>query len=296
MLVGGGSGETRVFIDDLCLEPCVAEGVRIASLDSTEATVEWTSHGVAAMDIEVRGTGFALRDTFPAPPAVIPGLTPDAPYTFTFRALCDCGGPGGTYYNGYGTSGNIATDQTSSIGVNTRQSIVATPYCMDYEQYITGYFPHPWHRSMGTASVSDRNYHSGSHSLIVADSAQLVLPPMDSVAALTVGLHAYASNEAGLGAGVVTVGVMHAPDSAETYVAVDSMALTRPGEWQRLWFDLGSYSGQGHYIVIRLKATASCTFFLDDLVVAPCAIGQAAVDENGTVTWQGLHSPSAVAI
>ena len=296
MLVGGGSGETRVFIDDLCLEPCVAEGVRIASLDSTEATVEWTSHGVAAMDIEVRGAGFALRDTFPAPPAVIPGLTPDAPYTFTFRALCDCGGPGGTYYSGYGTSGNVATDQTSSIGVNTRQSIVATPYCMDYEQYITGYFPHPWHRSMGTASVSDRNYHSGSHSLIVTDSAQLVLPPMDSVAALTVGLHAYASNEAGLGAGVVTVGVMHAPDSAETYVAVDSMALTRPGEWQRLWFDLGGYSGQGHYIVIRLKATASCTFFLDDLVVAPCAIGQAAVDENGTVTWQGLHSPSTVAI
>ena len=289
MLVGGGNGETRVFVDDLCLEPCAAEGVRIASLDSTEATVEWTSHGAAAMDIEVRGEGFTLRDTFPAPPAVIPGLTPDAPYTFTFRALCDCGAPGGTYHSGYGTSGNAATDQSTSIAVNTRQRIVATPWCADFEQYNAGQYFH-------TLPVSDRNYHSGSHSLIANGNARLVLPPMDSVASLTVSLHAYASNEAGLGAGAVTVGVMHAPDSAATFVAVDSMALSRPGEWQRLWFDLTGYSGQGRYIVIRLKATAACTFFLDDLAVAPCAIGQASVTDDGTVGWQGLHSPSAVAI
>ena len=296
MLVGGGNGETRVFVDDLCLEPCAAENVRIASLDSTEATVTWERHGVAALDIEVHGGDYALRDTFYAPPAVIPGLTPDAPYTFTFRALCDCGGPGGTYYSGYGSTGNAATDQTTATSVNTRPRIVATPYCIGFEEYSTGYFPHPWWRPMGTASVSDRNYYAGNHSLIVNDSVVMVLPPMDSVATLTVGLQAYASNEAGLGAGAVTVGVVHAPDSMETFVAVDSMALTRPGEWQRLWFDLSGYQGQGQYLVLRLKASAACHFFVDNLVVAPCGIGAASVDEEGTVWWQGLHGPTAVAI
>ena len=296
MLVGGSANETKVFIDDICLEPCVAEQVRIATLDSTEATITWESHGVGGLDIEVTGPGFALRDTFAVPPAVIQGLTPDAPYTFSFRAICECGGPGGTHYAGYGSTGKAATDQSTATTVNTRQRIVATPYCIRFEEYLTGYFPHSWRRLMGTASVSDRNYHAGNHSLIVSDSALMVLPPMDSIATLTVGLYAYASNEAGLGPGTITVGAMRAPDSIGTFVAVDSMALTRPGEWQRLWFDLSNYTGTGNYIALKIKGTAACNYFIDDLAVAPCGIGEATVDEEGTVTWQGLHGPTAVEI
>ena len=292
MLVGGGSGETRVFVDDLCLEPCAATTVRITNLDSTEATIVWESHGVAAMDIEVQGQDFALRDTFPTSPAVIPGLTPNASYRFYLRALCECGGPGGTYYSG--TTGRIDNDQLIVSTINTRQGIVGTPYCHDFEPYSTGTVL--FHRPKGNAAVSDRNYHSGSHSIGLTDSGMMVLPPMEDVATLTVSLYAYASNEAGLGPGTVTVGVVHAPDSTETFVAVDSMALTRPGEWQRLWFDLSGYSGQGRYITLRIKGSGACSYFIDDLVVAACGIGAASVDNAGTVQWQGLHNPTAMKI
>ncbi len=297
MLVGGSSSETRLFIDDICLEPCLAEQVKLARLDSTEATFTWESYGMAGLDIAVSGNNFYLRDTFTTSPAIVGGLTPDAAYTFTFRSVCDCGGLGGSHYLGYGSTGSVSSDRMSSISINTRSSFVSIPYCVNFERYNTGYFPHQWRRPKGSSAVSDRNYHEGNHSLIVNDSALLVLPPMGiDLSTLTMSLYAYASNENGLGPGVVTVGVIHAPDSTGTFVAVDSMALTRPGEWQRLWFDMAGYQGNGRYITLKIKAAGACTLFLDDLSVTPCGIGAASVDDTGLVQWQGIHEPDTVTI
>lgn len=296
MLVGGGSGETRLFVDDLCVEPCLADRIRISSVDSSSLTVWWDSYGAAALDITTSGNGMTQRDTFATPPALITGLEPNTPYSFTFRTLCECGGNGGAYYSGYGSDGEVSNDQITSTSIQTSPGIVSIPLCEGFEGLNTGLFPYNWLRKPNRAAVSDRNYHNGSHSLMVNDSCYIVLPTMENVAALTMSLHAYASNETGLGEGVITIGVMQNRDSLESFESVDTLILTRPGEWQRLWGDLTNYSGTGHFVTLKIKASGSCTFFLDDLNVSTCGIGNAEVDETGTVSWESLHGPTQIAI
>lgn len=296
MLVGGGSGETRVFVDDICVEPCATERIRVATLDSTSLSVSWDSHGAAALDIAVTGGTTTLRDTFATSPAIISGLEPNIPYYLVFRTICECGDNGGAYYSGYGSDGEVNNDQMTSIEIWTEPTMVSVPFCKDFESDITGQFPYTWVSIPSRASVSDRNYHNGSHSLMVKDSCYIVLPPMENIQTLTVSLHAYSSNESGLGRGVIEVGVMNNRHSTETFETVDSMALTQPGEWQRLVGDLESYDGNGRYIALKIKARDTCTFFLDDLTVAPCTIDNAEVDETGTVHWEGVHTPTKVAI
>ena len=295
MLVGGSDDETRVFVDDLCVEPCAIDRIRM-SVDSTSLTVWWDNYGATAMDISVSGGGLTLRDTLFSSPGTLTGLTPGVPYTIAYRSLCACGDNGGAYLSRYGSTGIAGSDQCARSSFNTHSSFVSSPYCMGFESYSTGYYPYNWDRRRGSVIVSDRNYHSGSHSLIVNDSCYVVLPPMANLASQTLTLYGYASNEAGVGDGVLVAGVLKDLDSLEAFTPIDSLALTRPGEWQRLWADFGDYGGEGHYIVLKVKATDACTFFFDDFNVSPCAIGAAEVHGDGTVVWEGLHTPTKVAV
>ena len=294
MLQGGGSGETRLFVDDLCVEPCAADSIRLTHVDSTEVSLQWRSYG-ARMDILVEGDGFSVRDTIDTTAVTVHGLTVNSPYTILLRALCDCGGGGATYALGYGSSSTVAQDQRCHFSFNTHASLQPTPYCITFESQSTGSTPGLWHGRGKPFSVSDRNYHEGSHSLIVGDSSYLVLPPMEAVSGLTMSLYAYASSETALTAGAFTVGVTTDPDSAAFFTVTDTLTISRAGEWQRLWSDFASYGGDGHYIVLHTLAEG-CTFFLDDLSVSSCGIGAADVDASGEVTWEGLHAPDSVAI
>lgn len=296
MLVGGGSGETRVFIDDLCVESCLADEIRVSSVDSSSLSVYWNSRGVAAMDITLSGNGENVRDTFSLSPAYITDIEPNTSYTLVFRALCDCGDNGGAHLVGYGSDGEVAQDQITQLSIQTIPPYVNAPFCTSFEQENTGMFPYNWGRSRTIARVSDRNYHDGSHSLLVEDSCYLMLPPMRNIPTLTASLHAYATSEAGLGEGVIVLGVMRYRDTLASFTAVDTLTLTRPGEWQRLWGDLAGYDGNGRFITLKIKANGSCTFFLDDFSIAASAIGEATVDDTGLVSWEGLHAPTMVAI
>ncbi len=282
MLVGGSSGETRVFIDDLCVESCLADEIRVSSVDSSSLSVYWNSRGVAAMDITLSGNGENVRDTFSLSPAILTDIEPNTSYTLVFRALCDCGDNGGAHLVGYGSDGEVAQDQITSITTQTMPAYVNAPFCTSFEQENTGMFPYNWGRSRTSVRVSDRNYHDGSHSLLVEDSCYLMLPPMRNIPTLT--------------AGVIVLGVMRYRDTLASFTAVDTLTLTRPGEWQRLWGDLAGYDGNGRFITLKIKANGSCTFFLDDLSIAASAIGEATVDDTGLVSWEGLHAPTMVAI
>lgn len=295
MLVGGGSGETRLFIDDLCVEPCGVENVRVANVDSASVTLTWVSYGALGVDILVRGDSYNRRDTFYTSPTLIDGLNANTPYYITVRSVCECGGGGASHYAGYGSTGIVTSDQYVSYSFNTRPYLQNLPYCLTFENYNTGSFPGVWRRYGTAASVSDRNYHTGSHSLIVGDSSYLVLPPMDQVPSLTLSIHAYASSETALTDSALTLGVTENPDSVASFTVVDTLRLSRAGEWQRLWSDLASYTGTGRYLVLRTLARG-CTFFFDDLTMSTCGIGDAEVDASGRVTWQPLHAPSTVTL
>ena len=296
MLVGGGSGETRLFLDDLCVEPCVAYNVTVRNADSTTIQTLWQSHGVAAMDIRVSGEGFSVRDTFYSSPALIGGLTPNSTLLVRLNALCLCGDNGGVYHNVFGPSGSVATDQSLSISINTFPTAIVPPYCNDFESQATGRYPYNWTVAYGHSAVSDRNFFRGNHSLMVQDSSLIVLPPVEHPENLVLSFEAYASNEVSLGADALVVGVMGNRDSTSTFVPVDTLLLATIGEWQRLTADLASYAGSGHFVALKVKATADGSFFIDDLSLAPCALVQASVSEQGLVEWQPLHSPSRTAI
>lgn len=296
MLVGGSSSETRLFIDDLCVEPCAVEDIHSTHVDSSSITLTWESYGAQGLDILVTGDGYHRRDTFYTAPVTLDGLDANTSYFITLRTLCECGGGGATHLAGYGSTGVAVSDQVTHISFNTRPRLLQTlPYCLTFENYNTGAFPSYWRRYGTASSVSDRNYHEGSHSLLVGDSSYLVLPPIDDIASLTVSLHLYASSESALEDGALTLGVTEDPDSVASFTVTDTLRLTAAGEWQRLWSDLSNYSGNGRYLVLRTLAHGS-TFFLDDLSVSTCGIGDAEVTTSGEVSWRGLHAPSEVNI
>lgn len=294
MLVGGSSDETRLFVDDLCVEHCVANNIRIRA-DSTSVTVQWDSHGVSELNATVRRGSVTRTETLTSSPAVITGLVANEPYTLTLRSLCDCGDFGGIFGNSSNsTTGSVTGDLSVTYSLNTHPSWLYTPYCNGFEGYSTGY--RPFSLSKPRVQVTDRNYHEGGHSLIINDSCYLILSAMNNITTLTMSLYAYASNESGIGNGVIQLGVMTTPDSLSSFTLVDSMSLDRPGEWQRLWGDLASHDGTGHYITLKIIPSDTCTFFIDDLNVSACNIGAVTTDGEGLVSWESLQISDSVII
>lgn len=293
MLVGGSSEESRVFIDDLCMESCVAFQVRLSRVDSTTATFTWRGAGVEGVEIQVSGSGLSRRDTFYTSPGVVRGLQENLTYSFTVRTLCECGDRGGTYYSG--TTGRTSTDRSYSFSIRTHSGVVAVPYCTGFENIITGNGPGSWRRSGGSYQVSDQNYYNGSRSLQVNNACITMLPTMNNIGNLMVSFQIYAMNETALAEGAVQVGVVRTPDSAAaTFIPIDTVNITRPGRWYRHATDLSVCPSDYHYIAIR--HLASGTLYIDDVNVSPCGIDSASVDETGLLTWRGIHSPDGVLI
>ncbi len=291
MLVGGSSSETRVFVDDLCMESCVATQIRLSSFDSTSATFRWTSIGAEAIEIRVSGSGLSRRDTFYTSPAIVTGLRENLSYSFTVRTLCDCGDLGGAYYSG--TTGKVSSDRSQSFSIRTRSGLVAIPYCTGFENIITGNNPSSWRISGGGTSVSDQNYHNGSRSLRANNASVLMLPTMNNVSSLTASFYVYAASEASIGEGIVQVGIVRNPDSAvATFVPIDTVAISRPGQWIRHATDFSSCPDNFHYIAIRI--TTAGTLYFDDFSVSTCGIGAVSVTEDGLVSWEGIHSPNKI--
>ncbi len=293
MLVGGSSSETRVFVDDLCVEPCVARNIRVTSVSSTTAAIRWDGDGVDTLVCHVTGGGLDCSYTLHNSPDTVRGLIPNQTHRFTFRALCDCGDWGGVYRNT--TTGNATTDQSATVSINTHPTVQSVPYCNTFEGAATGSFPGNWRRQ-GSATVSDRNYHNGSHSIMLGNNSTVILPPMSDVGQLVATLHLYASNDAALASGAVQLGVMTNPDSANTFTAATTLPLQRSGEWERFAIPLSAFSGGNGNIALRLSTDDTCTLYVDDIGVSTCGIASAAVSSLGEVSWQGVNSPSSVYI
>ena len=292
MLRGATSGETRVFIEDLCIEPCVAQNLQVSRIDSTGATVSWTTADSLCLVCQITGSGTNRTDTLCQSPTVISGLTVGTAYSFTFRAVCSCGEAGAVYRPGNGSSGSTANGGRVTIGVNTQASQISMPYCNTFES-VTGSIPSYW-RYSGTLSITDRNYYAGFHSLQTTGGSTLILPPMSGVGNAVVSLYLFGTNAALMNGGVV-VGVMTSPDSASSFVAVDTLRLAYLAAWQHLVADLTPYDGTGRYIALKPAAGAG-TLFIDNLMVATCCIGDAAVSQTGLLTWRTWNGVGRVAI
>lgn len=292
VLRGASSGETRVFVEDLCIEPCVAEDLRVSGIDTTGATISWNTEDSLCLVCQINGGGTTRIDTLCQSPVTIEGLTVGTSYNFIFNALCTCGAAGAVYRPGAGSTGSTANGGRVTIGVNTHSSQISLPYCNNFES-VTGSVPNRW-RSTGTMVISDRNYYEGYHSLQTAGGSTLVLPPMAGVGDAVVSFYLYGTGASLMSNGVV-VGVMTSPDSAASFVAVDTLHLTCLGQWQHLVADLTTYTGTGRYIALKPAAGAG-TLFIDNLMVATCCIGDVEVSQSGMLSWRSWNGVDRVAV
>ena len=292
MLRGAASGETKVFIEDLCIEPCVAENIRVSNIDSTEVTVSWTAEDSLSLVCHISSGSIARVDTLRSSPITLGGFSMGTAYTFTFRALCNCGTWGAVYKPGEGSTGSTANGGSNTISINTHASQRTLPYCTSFES-TTGSRPYGW-RFSGTMTITDRNYTDGYHSLQTTGGSTLVLPPMGGVDNAVVSLYAFGTGSVLMNEGI-EVGIMNHPDSASSFVAVDTVRLTALGTWQHLVADLTAYAGTGRYIALKPAAGAG-TLFIDNMMVATCCLGDAAVSNAGLLTWRSWNGVSRVAI
>ena len=296
LMLVGGSSESRVYLDDLCIEPCAVSNVRLSGIDSTTATLTWQSIGALGIEATTTGGGTTRTDTFYTSPATLEGLDTNTRYTIRIRAVCECGGGGATHHSGYGTTGVVGSDTVCSYSLHTHPTTVPIPYCQTFDHITSGRFPWNWRRHGATATVSDINYHSAPRSMVLQSNCTLVLPPIDNLGQMAITLHAYASNEAALADGALLIGTLRDSDSLATFAVHDTLHLDRPREWQRLYHDLAATPTGHRHVALRFVPADTCTLFVDDFSVAPCGIGQASISNEGVATWQGIRTPTAIAV
>ena len=112
-LVSLSGGWTSVYVDDLCMEKCVANDVVVSDITQNSVTVTWDSHGVDSILCEYGPRGYTVGSgqqvVLHHSPAVIDNLQDGTEYQFSFASLCGCQSTGGTYFGGgYGGGGGIA--------------------------------------------------------------------------------------------------------------------------------------------------------------------------------------------
>lgn len=293
MLCTDGAQATT-YLENLCVEPCVAYDIQVYGLDSTSAKVRWSATDSLVLICHIQHGSTLRTDTLHTSPATLTGLDNNTTYTLTFEALCSCGTQGAAYYRNYGSTGSTAGGGSTSVNINTRPPLYNTPYCNNFESILTGNLPVNW-RTRGAASVTDRNRYGGGHSLRMTGGTPISLPPLHTAAGKAVSFYLYGMHESLLSDNAIVVGVMTDPDSAGSFTAVDTLHLTALGRWQHLVADLAGYSGDGRYITLRTP-TGSGTMYMDDLAVTDCAIGELATTATGTLTWRSWHGVDSVVI
>lgn len=290
LMLSTDGAQATTYLENLCVEPCMAYDLSVYGLDSTSVKVRWTATDSLVLICRIQNGSTVRTDTLHTSPATIEGLDNNTTYTLTFEALCSCGTSGATYYiNPIHSSSGV-----TAVSINTRPPLYNTPYCNNFDGTLTGNTPGSW-STRGAASVTDRNHYGGGHSLRISGGTPISLPPFASTAGTVVSFHLYGMHESLLSDTAIVVGVMTDPDSMGSFSAVDTLHLTALGRWQHLVADLAGYSGDGHYVTL-LTPTGSGTMYMDDLSVTDCAIGEVSTTATGTVTWRSWHGVDSVII
>ncbi|MGX8712679.1 MAG: choice-of-anchor J domain-containing protein [bacterium] len=312
----------QVYLDDLCMEKCVASNVTVSDITQNSITVTWTSHGVDSLLCEYGPQGFAPGSgtsvVLHSSPAVINGLLDGTDYNFSFASACGCESNGDVYLPGGGSPGYAGGEGGPVIhppvqvdSIRTQAGFLQVPYCETFEEYDSINWPHSWRRigglTPGYPTVTHHNRHSGSHSLDfyapVGSSNLAALAPLESgrVNEMVLSFQAYASNENAMGANArFEVGIMTDPDNAATFIPLDTVRLTATNQWQQHITDLAPYAGSGQYVAFRFAPyNAQYHFFVDDIYLGTCAISDITLSSTSTdvsLSWQNWHTPSQVLI
>ena len=298
------SGYNTGYVDDIKLEEipqCTAPTqLTVSEKTNNQATVSWTAgstetawtvlcypaDATASDGISVNVTG--------TPTCVISSLLANTTYQVFVMANC----PGG------GHSASISTTFTTMCDPEP------LPFTEDFESftsYGTAVYPDCWQRSQTYNLTSTTKYPyvsnstyapSGTRSLYFYSSSSTnntaVLPQMNlgnySMRNLKVSFSMRTPSS--YSACKMMVGVMTNPDSASTFVPVDTVQNTVTGSSQQHSVFLLPYTGNGRFIAFRNLNTSTYPTYIDDVTVElitcfnPTALALTAVTSStATVSW-----------
>lgn len=281
--------QSKAYIDDLCMEKCIAANLSIDSVTQSSVTVTWDDLGVDSLVCEYGPPGFAAGTgttaVFYSSPSVIEGLDNGTEYEFAFSSVCNCSISGAIYPPGGGSSG---TGGGSGGGWRdttiTHPSCLRIPYCESFESYDTLGFPPSWRRDGsshdGYPAITTRNNHSGNASLVFyatpGTSNYATIAPVEEgiLSNLVLSFYAYSTNENATNENAnFIVGVMSNPDNPETFEAIDTIRLDTVCGWEQFIITFDSYVGEAQYIAFLFSpVNASYHYYIDDLYIGTCAI------------------------
>ena len=283
------------YVDEITIEytNCPPPVIESAEATTDSAFIVWSGTSSSYL-VELNGgnhfgSQFSTFDTTFA----IGGLLPNTPYTVSVRGIC----------------GSDSSDAVSTVFRTECTALDTLPFAYSFEDALTGTaadFPYCWHRTVSPNATyryypyvnsSTVNAHSGSKYLYwyattsssYPDYSIVVLPELGGGYNIAnTSLSFWARPTSASYHPVFVVGVMTDPDSAETFVAIDTAYVENVLEYQGFETSLASYTGTGRYAAIKMfrPATSYWYCYMDDieLFLTPACARPAHVTESNVLT------------
>ena len=279
------------YVDEITLEysPCPPPVILSAEATTDSANIVWTGTS-AEYIVEINGgtlsnAQFYTYDTTFS----IGNLQPNTPYTITIRGIC-------------------GIDSSDAVSENIRtecDALTTLPFTYGFEGAATGTdapFPYCWYRTQAPGATtnyfpyvnSSATYaHTGANYLYWYGASATTYPDYTIVSLPELGGGYNIANTSLLFWArptsvsyhpVFVVGVMDDPDSADSFVPIDTVHVQNILEWQGFETSFASYTGTGRYAALKsFRPTAYWYSYVDDieLFVTPnCARPAHVTDSN----------------
>ncbi|MBQ9473050.1 MAG: T9SS type A sorting domain-containing protein [Bacteroidales bacterium] len=207
------------------------------------------------------------------------GLNADVEYRFRITALCD---------------DSTHRRRSDTVTVKTSCHPAGLPLHENFETWRQGnshaQFQDCWHRYddvhdpgrhyiyVSSRQTLSGHAYSGNQSLCLSsprlNMSYLVLPAVDAdVSELHLSfnllridtLFAMAKRGGAKSLAEVMVGVMSDPDNYATFTPVQTVSVTRVGEWEQIDVPFSSYIGSGHYVALATPRQGAIEAYIDDI-------------------------------
>lgn len=278
------------YVDEITIDytNCPPPSIEETAVTTNSVSITWSgtspSYLVEISAGPLAGVETLVNDTT----YTFTGLVPNTPYTVYLKGLC-------------------GVDTSETLSANLRTECVALdtlPFSYGFEGDPTGtavHFPFCWERVVAPGAVT--NYYpyvsSGSYSRTGnqylywygATSTSypaytfVVLPQLGSnYNVANTSLVFWARPSSASYYPVFVVGVLTDPDSADSFVPVDTIRVDNEVEWQAFETSFASYTGTGSYVAIQMfRGTSIWYCYMDDIelfVTPPCPRPQHVADSN----------------
>ena len=270
---------------------CVAPNLYVNNVTTTTADVNWVNGYLEnAWEMDYKRAVDSVWTPVPNPTGYTVQLTNLQPSTrYDVRMRSDCGGE-------YSTP-NMATFTTECGAISTLPFIDnfdtygtgETAYPMCWGKINTYSSPRPYVNTGGFSAPGLLYFFAGSGTYNIASTPEFDQSIDISTLQVSFKYKAYYASDR------LVVGVMTNPDSAATFVPVDTI-IPDPSSYSS-WSDqvvyLNNYQGNGHYIAFRnAYTTTSCYAYVDNLEIdvmptclKPTNFSATADNTSATLSW-----------